>query len=80
MQFKNRIAKLETEFLPTTQNPCFCNNNAVRDWWSGKNETTLTYCRKCQPQFDFWKNLAQEAKEMRNRDVNLTDAAGDVSL
>ena len=64
MSIKNRIKKIEQ----MNKGNCLCNKKAFLSLWRGAPDAVaLTSCVKCQPSFEFWKNLADEAKAIRNQ-------------
>jgi hypothetical protein len=60
MIIKNRLKKLEAD--NPNKPPCFCNKTFVDLWYGKPGADTLTSCPNCKNKFDFWANLAAEAK------------------
>jgi hypothetical protein len=69
MNIKSRLKKLESNGL--LKQPCFCGKTLIDLWYGKPNAKSLTYCQNCKQQFDFWANLAAEAKALT---ANLTDS------
>jgi hypothetical protein len=59
MQLKQRIRKLENKLIKQV---CFCGKTLIDLWYGTPGADNLTYCPNCKETFDFWVNLACEAK------------------
>ncbi len=69
MNILNRLKKLE---LNNPNKPsCFCNKTLLDLWYGKPGADSLTYCSNCKDTFDYWQNLAREAKSELSK--NLTD-------
>ncbi len=68
MNIKSRLKKLESNGL--IKEGCFCGKTLVDLWYGKYGAKPLTYCSNCKQQYDFWINLAAEAKTVEN----LTDS------
>ncbi len=69
MNILNRIKKLESE--NPNKPPCFCGKTFIDLCYSGIDTDALTYCSHCKDKFDYWQQLAREAKDELSK--NLTD-------
>ncbi len=68
MNIKSRLKKLELNTL--FKAPCFCGKTLIDLWYGEPGADVLTACPNCKQQYDFWANLAAEAKTSSE---NLTD-------
>lgn len=68
MNIKSRLKKLELNSLIKT--PCFCSKTLIDLWYGKACADSLTYCEKCKQEYEFWTNLAVEARKTTE---NLTD-------
>jgi hypothetical protein len=70
MNILHRLKKLEQN--NPNEPPCFCNRTLLDLWYGKPGADDLTYCADCKDQFDYWQNLAIDARTSKN----LTDGEG----
>jgi len=70
MNILNRLKKLELN--NPNKPPCFCGKTLIDLWYGKTGADALTYCLNCKDKFDYWQQLAREAKDSLSK--NLTDA------
>jgi hypothetical protein len=64
MSIKNRLKKIEQN--NPNKPPCFCNRTLLDLWYGKPGADVLTYCPNCKDEFDFWVNLARDARTSKN--------------
>jgi hypothetical protein len=64
MSILNRLTKLEKD--NPNEPPCFCNRTLLDLWYGKPGFSGLTYCADCKDQFDYWQNLARDARTSKN--------------
>jgi hypothetical protein len=64
MNIQDRLTKLEQN--NPNKPPCFCNRTLLDLWYGKPGADALTYCLDCKDQFDFWVNLAIDARTSKN--------------
>lgn len=69
MSILNRLKRIEKE--NPNKPPCFCGKTLIDLWYGKPGADGITYCSNCKDTFDYWQNLAREAKAELSK--NLTD-------
>ncbi len=69
MNILNRLKKIEQN--NPNKPPCFCGKTLIDLWYGKPGADGITYCSNCKDKFDYWQNLAREAKSELSK--NLTD-------
>jgi hypothetical protein len=64
MNILNRLKKIEQN--NPNKPPCFCNRTLLDLWYCKPGADALTYCADCKDQFDYWQNLARDARTSKN--------------
>ncbi len=64
MNILHRLKKIEQN--NPNKPPCFCNKTLVDLWYGNTDADSLTYCADCKDQFDYWQNLARDARTSKN--------------
>jgi hypothetical protein len=64
MNILHRLKNLEQN--NPNKPPCFCNKTLLELWYGKPGADALTYCPNCKDEYDFWVNLAIDARTSKN--------------